>query len=187
MWISRLEDGEPLEVVSRRDWPVLTARWGQEIETYRLPEAERAFFEGLRGRGLTAVIIGMDGCGDCERYLPALGAAAKAAGMTVRAFDRDRNPDVMDVFETEGRRRVPVFAVFEGEREVARWIERPAVAQAVVEELRAKVPPADAPDRPALIAAWRRELAARLDDVDATGAALREVRELLRAGLHQAV
>src|SRR5579875_2697654 len=103
--------------------------------------------------------------------------------MAVSAFDRDSNLDVMDRFLTDGKRKVPVFAVFDGEREVARWIERPAVAEPIVQEMRRRYPPADAPDREALLQPLRREMAARLEAVGAKREVVREVREAIARGI----
>lgn len=96
--------------------------------------------------------------------------------MTVRAFDRDTNLDVMESFLTDGKRKVPVFAVFDGLREVARWIERPGVAEPIVQEVRAKYPPVDSPDRETELQRLRAEMYKRLEAAHVREEALREVR-----------
>jgi hypothetical protein len=103
--------------------------------------------------------------------------------MRVRAFDRDANPDLMDEFLTDGKRKVPVFAVFDGPREVARWIERPAVAEPIVREMRAQYPPADSPDREAELRRVRAEMLSRLEAAGARAEVVREVRQALARGL----
>lgn len=181
--MARFDEGEPLETVARRDWTAHGEGLYQRIASARLPEEDAAFFRSLKDRGLRAVVLGLNGCGDCERYLPTIAAIAREAGIEIRAFDREKNPDVMDFFLTEGKKRVPVFAVFEGEREVGRWIERPRAAQRVMEEMAAKRPPADAPNRAELVAAWRAELDRRLSEADVDRECVREIRDLLASRL----
>lgn len=103
--------------------------------------------------------------------------------MTIRAFERNKNEDVMAEFLTAGKKKVPVFAVFDGEREVARWIERPKVAEAIVQRVRAALPHADDPDHEAKIRAVREQLAQELEAVHAKDECVREVRQTIAWGL----
>ncbi len=103
--------------------------------------------------------------------------------MTTRVFDRGTNPDVMDAFLTDGKQKVPVFAVFDGDREVARWIERPAVAEPIIREMRALYPPPDSPDREAVLRRVRADMHQRLEAAGARSEVVREVRRAVERGL----
>lgn len=102
-------------------------------------------------------------------------AIANAGNMDVHCYERGAAPQVMDLFTTEGRKRVPVFAVFDGETEVLRWIERPQVAEAYFAEIRTRE---SRPDR--------ETLEADLADRSTREAAAREILAgLLERGLLQ--
>jgi hypothetical protein len=53
-------------------------------------------------------------CGDVYRELPTVARIAEAAGMSLRVFLRDQNPDIMDEFlSNEGKARaIPVFVFY---------------------------------------------------------------------------
>lgn len=72
-------------------------------------------------------------CGDVYRELPTAARIAEAAGIELRIFLRDRNPDIMDEFVSDGgkARAIPVFAFYTAEmRYIAHFTERSASAQA---------------------------------------------------------
>jgi serine/threonine protein phosphatase PrpC len=112
-----------------------------------------------------------------------LAGIAQEAGMTIRAFHRESNEDVMAAFLTDGKKKVPVFAVFDGGREVARWIERPAVAEAIVQRMRQSLPPPDDPEREAKVRAAREQMTRDLEAARAQDEVVREVRAAIARGL----
>ena len=92
--------------------------------------------EALRrlGPGLRVLVITEDWCGDALYSFPALARLVEdEAGVEMRVFLRDRNPDVMDRYLKRGTfRTIPVFVFFdERMNELARFMER----QDVVSEL----------------------------------------------------
>ncbi|HLI84303.1 MAG TPA: thioredoxin family protein [Bryobacteraceae bacterium] len=72
-------------------------------------------------------------CGDVYRELPTAVRIAEAAGMELRIFLRDHNPDIMDEFVSNGgkARAIPVFVFYTGEMQyIAHFTERSASAHA---------------------------------------------------------
>jgi hypothetical protein len=75
-------------------------------------------------------------CGDVYRELPTAVRIAEAAGMDLRIFLRDENPDIMDEFlSNEGKSRaIPVFVFYtSGMQYIAHFTERSASAHAGLE------------------------------------------------------
>ena len=72
-------------------------------------------------------------CGDVYRELPTAVRIAEAAGMDLRIFLRDENPDIMDEFvSNEGKSRaIPVFVFYTcGIKYITHFTERSATAHA---------------------------------------------------------
>jgi len=72
-------------------------------------------------------------CGDVYRELPTVARVAEAAGMELRVFLRDENPDIMDEFlSNDGKSRaIPVFVFYTNEtRYITHFTERSAGAHA---------------------------------------------------------
>jgi Thioredoxin len=82
--------------------------------------------------------IGEDWCGDVYRELPTVARICEFAGMDLRVFPRDQNPDIMDEFlSNNGKARaIPVFVFYTADlRYITRFVERPATAQAEIDAL----------------------------------------------------
>jgi hypothetical protein len=72
-------------------------------------------------------------CGDVYRELPTAVRIAEAAGMELRIFFRDENPDIMDEFLSNGgkSRAIPVFVFYtEDLQSIGHFTERSASAHA---------------------------------------------------------
>jgi len=71
-----------------------------------------------------------DWCPDVFRGLPVMARIAEAAGMELRIFPRDQNPDIMNEFLNQGKHQsIPVFVFYtRDQRYLAHWTERPALA-----------------------------------------------------------
>ena len=75
-------------------------------------------------------------CGDVYRELPTAVRIAEAAGMDLRIFLRDENPDIMDEFlSNEGKSRaIPVFVFYTSDVQyIAHFTERSASAHVGLE------------------------------------------------------
>lgn len=72
------------------------------------------------------LVITEDWCGDSAYAMPAIAAAADAAGAELRILRRDENPDVMDLYLTNGARSIPKLVAFDMKgNELFQWGSRP--------------------------------------------------------------
>ena len=78
-------------------------------------------------------------CGDSAHTLPYIVEIARTNPLIdVRVLLRDANPDIMDLYETDGKRAIPIVAAFDADgRELFRWGSRPAEVAALFVGLRA--------------------------------------------------
>ncbi len=95
--------------------------------------------------------IGEAWCPDVFRGLPVMARAAEAAGMELRVFFRDQNKDIMAEFLNHGEHEsIPVFVFYTKDHKyIGHWIERPALAEEQMPELRKINAPLNDPDLPA--------------------------------------
>lgn len=101
-------------------------------EQATVPPAARALV-CESGLPLRVLIITEDWCGDAVSYLPLLGRLAACAGTwDLRIFRRDEQMDLADEYLNLGKwRSVPVVVFYDPAlRELGRFIERPALANA---------------------------------------------------------
>lgn len=79
-------------------------------------------------------------CGDAAQNLPGIALVAAHTGATLRMILRDEQPEVMDRFLTNGARSIPKLVVTDKQdgTVLAEWGPRPAPAQQLVKEARAK-------------------------------------------------
>ena len=84
------------------------------------------------------LVLGEDWCPDVFRGLPVLVRIAEAAGWEMRAFPRDENLDIMDEFLKDGQyQSIPVGVFYTRDHDyIAHWIERPAQAEAEMDQMR---------------------------------------------------
>jgi len=122
--------------------------------TINLQRASRISRSYVPGEEITALVTGSSGnqlwgvlsevwCGDSVQVIPYLSRIASLRhGIAFRILLRDENPDIMDLYLTEGKRCIPKLIVWDGDgKQLFTWGARPAGAQAVVEEaLAAKLP-----------------------------------------------
>ena len=140
--------------------------------------------------------IAEDWCGDVYRELPTAVRIAEAAGMELRIFLRDENPDIMDEFlSNNGKSRaIPVFAFYTFDTKyITHFTERSESAHAglaiAIEhaksklELPASTTLASLPDadRQAFLKEIIAEVEPQSDDWRKD--AVQEIRELLSAAL----
>jgi hypothetical protein len=86
------------------------------------------------GRALHLLAITEDWCMDTSNTIPFLQRVVEAVpGVDLRLILRDKNPDIMNRYLTNGSRSIPVLIILDGQfREVGRWGPRPADLQAWV-------------------------------------------------------
>ncbi len=135
-------------------------------------------------------------CGDVYRELPTVAHIAEAAGMDLRVFLRDENPDIMDEFlSNNGKARaIPVFVFYTADMQyITHFTERSASAHAelaqAMDQVKAQlnlpksVTFATVPE--AERQAFLRELIARIQPrmENWRREAVQEIRQLLSAAL----
>jgi hypothetical protein len=111
-----------------------------EHETaFQLTPADTRFFKDLVDKsGVTKVVaIVEDWCPDVHRGLPIMAAIARASGIDMRVFPRDKNLDIMNLYLNQGKyMSIPVFAFFNQDlNPLGHWIERPKAATRFMEKL----------------------------------------------------
>jgi thiol-disulfide isomerase/thioredoxin len=109
------------------------AKFEYNYDETRLADDDVRVFRELASRpdGPARVLaLGEDWCPDVFRGLPVMARIAEAAGMELRIFSRDENPDIMNEFLNQGKHQsIPVFVFYtRDQRYLAHWIERPALA-----------------------------------------------------------
>ena len=109
-------------------------------ETVLTEEDVAAFRRLLQLPGGPARVLALaeEWCPDVFRGLPVLARIAQAAGMELRVFPRDQNLDIMNEFLNQGQyQSIPTFVFYTGDhRYIAHWSERPAQANAEMDEMR---------------------------------------------------
>lgn len=80
------------------------------------------------------IAISEDWCGDASNLVPIFARLAEASDrVDLRIVKRDENPDLMDLYLTNGSRSIPIVVIMDEElRPVGRWGPRPAALQEFV-------------------------------------------------------
>jgi hypothetical protein len=172
-------------------------------QNYRNPiltDEDLAFFQKaskLPGGPHKLLAIAEAWCGDVYRELPTAVRIAESAGIDLRIFLRDENPDIMDEFlSNNGKSRaIPVFAFYTAETKyIAHFIERSVTAHAglalAMKEAKAKLNlPASAtfgnlPDAERQL--FLQEVISRIEPFTDQWRrdAVKEIRQLLSTALH---
>ena len=109
------------------------AKFEYNYDETRLADDDVRVFRELASRpdGPARVLaLAEDWCPDVFRGLPVMARIAEAAGMELRIFPRDENPDIMNEFLQQGKHQsIPVFVFYTRDhRYLTHWTERPALA-----------------------------------------------------------
>ncbi|AFH47860.1 Hypothetical protein IALB_0148 [Ignavibacterium album JCM 16511] len=86
------------------------------------------------------LVITEDWCGDSAQTLPVIAALANLnKNIDLKILLRDSNPDVMDLYLTNGKRSIPKLVVLDKElNEIFQWGPRPLAAKSLADELHKK-------------------------------------------------
>lgn len=108
-------------------------------KTYKISKELKAFLSLISAKQ-TWMIITEDWCGDSAQNVPFIAAMAKENNnIDLKLILRDSNPDIMDMYLTEGTRSIPILVVFdENWNELWRWGSRPKAAQELVMRLKSQ-------------------------------------------------
>ena len=115
---------------------------------FTLNQEEKEHIQKVKEKGLKAIVLTEDWCGDAMLNIPILRNIAEEAKIKVRYVLRDQNLELMDQYLTNGTARsIPIF-VFIGEdgEEKAVWGPRAKEVQELVTLERAQLPDPESPD-----------------------------------------
>jgi len=85
----------------------------------------------------TWMIISETWCGDSAQNIPFISKMAETnSNINIKIILRDSNPDIMDLYLTNGTRSIPILVAFdESGKELLRWGPRPQEAKQLVNDL----------------------------------------------------
>lgn len=116
--------------------------WEGIYRTARVPAWAVDAVSAGTTRRLLAIVE--DWCGDASNTVPVLARFAATPGIELRLVQRDRHPELMDRYLTNGSRSIPIVIVLdEAYRELGAWGPRPAALQEWVLANRGAIPKAE--------------------------------------------
>ena len=88
----------------------------------------------------TWMIISETWCGDSAQNIPYIAKMAESnAKIDLKIILRDANPDIMDLYLTNGTRSIPIFIAYnENGKELFKWGPRPQEAKQLFTDLKAQ-------------------------------------------------
>jgi hypothetical protein len=144
--------GEPVDFArlweAAETWPAFFARiqsqrglWEGVYRTATLPDWAPAAFGALPD-GLRMLVLNADWCLDSANTVPVMERLAETLpGVELRLLERDRFPEVMDRYLTNGTRSIPLVILLDrNSRELGHWGPRPTELQAWVTANKATIP-----------------------------------------------
>jgi thiol-disulfide isomerase/thioredoxin len=102
----------------------------KNFEDTRVNEEDHVYFHWLDQKlsqdSVTVVAFSESWCGDCVENLPIIARLAHDYGfLNLVVFPRDVNLDIMDQLLNQDKRAIPAFILYDGDKEIGRFIERP--------------------------------------------------------------
>jgi hypothetical protein len=87
------------------------------------------------------LVLGEDWCPDVVRGLPVAARIAEVAGLELRVFPRDKNPDIINEFLNQGKfMSIPVIVFYTKDlKHICHWIERSEVANREMAQIREQI------------------------------------------------
>jgi hypothetical protein len=115
--------------------------WEGVYRIATVPGWAPAAFQALPN-GLRMLVLNADWCLDSANTVPVMQRLAEAVpGVELRLLERDRFPEVMDRYLTDGSRSIPLAIILDQDlRELGRWGPRPSELQAWVVANKATIP-----------------------------------------------
>lgn len=105
-------------------------------KTVKLTDESKEVYSNIKG-AYYWLVISEPWCGDASQIVPLFSALAEASpAIDMKIVLRDENPELMDNFEQNGSRAIPVVIMIEKEtlNVLGSWGARPAEAQAIVND-----------------------------------------------------
>lgn len=114
--------------------------------SFKLPEDED-FFKRLEHKGIRALVIAEPWCGHCMMDVPILKRMAEKGNMDISICLRDAYPQLMDQYETDGKRVIPIFIFLNDEGEqVGKWGPRAPKVAKIQQETLSDLPEKGSPE-----------------------------------------
>jgi hypothetical protein len=108
-------------------------------KTYQVGEKLKTILTGISAPQIWMVIT-EPWCGDSAQNLPYIAKMADInPNVVLKILLRDKNPDIMDNYLTNGTRSIPILAALDAEgKEIFRWGPRPREAVELVKQAKAE-------------------------------------------------
>ncbi|MED4126774.1 MULTISPECIES: thioredoxin family protein [Shouchella] len=115
--------------------------------TYQLSQEAENVTQAVTGKGIKAIVLTADWCGDAMVNIPILLKLANNSLMECRFLIRDENVELMDRYLTNGTARSIPIIIFINEKgeEIAKWGPRAAAVEEIVSNYKALLPEKDSP------------------------------------------
>jgi hypothetical protein len=129
------------------------ARFQENYDEFTLSDDDARAFRELVAKPngpAKCLALGEAWCPDVFRGLPVMAKIAEASGMELRVFFRDQHKDIMAEFLNRGEHEsIPTLVFYTKDHQyIAHWIERPAMANEQMPELRKLQEPLRNPELP---------------------------------------
>jgi hypothetical protein len=129
------------------------ARFQENYDEFTLSEDDARAFRELVAKPngpAKCLALGEAWCPDVFHGLPVIAKIAEASGMELRVFFRDQHKDIMAEFLNRGEHEsIPTLVFYTKDHQyIAHWIERPAMANEQMPELRKLQEPLRNPELP---------------------------------------
>jgi len=113
---------------------------------FSIPDAEETFAK-IKEKNFRVVALAEVWCGHCMLCVPIMLRIAEQAGMPVKFLPRDENLELMDQYQTNGKRIIPIFIfIDEDGNEVTKWGPMSETTKSLVDEAKESLPAKDADD-----------------------------------------
>lgn len=114
---------------------------------YQLSQEAKQVTQASVGKGIKAVVLTADWCGDAMVNIPVFLKLTQNSLMECRFLIRDENLELMDQYLTNGRARsIPIILFMdENGEELAKWGPRAQEIEEVVSSYKTSLPEKDAP------------------------------------------
>lgn len=113
-------------------------------ENFSVKEDEETLTK-IKEKNLRAIALAEVWCGHCMLCVPILLRLAEKTGIPVKFLPRDENLELMDQYQTNGKRIIPIFIfIDEIGNEVAQWGPMSETTREFVDEKKKDLPSKDA-------------------------------------------
>jgi len=140
LFSDEIENPSALDENNNYDIKKLNFARSTRVEKQFVPSDELIKAVNKISKPQLGVVLTESWCGDSAQNLPVLAKISELSeNVELRILLRDSNLDIMDKYLTSGTRSIPKLVAFDEEgNEIFQWGARPAAAQQLINELKAK-------------------------------------------------